>query len=308
MNIKSGKPFYEISTNYCNISEFRLFDLLLFPYNYIDYFRNWCYFISSIPEILKDLLIPLAADLFLFIFFSLLGLSLWRGRFNYLCHLESFPNDNTFPLMNLFQNTLCGGSNKCNNFPDLCLSTKNFYSSGLLTENANIGKQTLYEFETDHFSFNYGITKFDNFFQSLLSIFISSTGKGWVKILSLVMDSHSNFTGFIFFLIMEVFFFIYLNKIIIISVLLTLTKLKNNKQITLILSYKKENLSEKIKEIKFKKKYDSIKIFNPEKARKFQEALKSFGKESKYDFFIRNRRNSIYHKKFYLGYLCYLIY
>ena len=138
LNIKNAEGFpkiFEIKNNYANFSEFRLFTLLLFPLDHKTIFYNINFYLINIKKIFINLSNISVFIIFLYLFFSLIGLSLWRGRFSFFCHTQIEPiNKNTFPLVHLFRNRLCGGNNKCNSRTDLCLSSKELYKKGLLVK------------------------------------------------------------------------------------------------------------------------------------------------------------------------------
>ena len=308
-NIKKSVGFpkiFDIKSNYLNFSEFRLFFLLFFPLDHSKIFSNVNFYLLNIKNIFENLSDISIFVIFLYLFFSLLGLSFWRGRFSYFCHTQNEPIDkNTFPIVDLFQNNFCGGSNKCNSRIDLCLSSKEFYIKGLLEKN-------VYKKEIDRNSFNYGITKFNNIFQSLLSIFVSSTGDGWDKIMGMAMDAHSHLVSSIFFLILESAFMLLIKNLTLIIILLTFENerelIKKNKVKNKITGEYSDQLLKNVNSRKYIKKYPPIKKPDQNFITKINNAVKVITHSRECHFFIINRSKTNYQKKFYIGYIAGIIY
>ena len=308
-NIKKSEKFpkiFEIKTNYSNFSEFRLFTLLLFPLDHRKIFRNVNFYLLNIKNIFVNLSNVSIFIVFLYLFFSSIGVSFWRGRFSFFCHTQNNPiNKNSFPLVDLFQNNFCGGSNTCNSRMDLCLSSKKFYGKGLL-------EKSVYKKEIDHSIFNYGITKFNNIFQSLLTIFISSTGDGWDSIMSMVMDAHNYWTGFVYFLIMESIFVLFIKNLILIIILLTFENerklIKQNKVKNKITGEYSNQLLKNANSMQYTKKYCYIKKPDQTYVAKIDKAIKYTNHDYKRNFCICHKNKTNYEKKFFIGYLANTIY
>ena len=310
LNIKKSVKFpkiFELKTNYSNFSEFRLFSLLLFFLDHKKIFHNVNFYLVNIKNICVNLSNISVFIIFLYIFFSLLGLGFWRGRFSFFCHTQNNPiNKNSFPLVNLFKNNLCGGNNNCNSRIDLCLSSKEFYKNGLLNKN-------VYKKEIDHDVFNYGITKFSNIFQSLLTIFISSTADGWDKIMSMAMDAHSYWISFLYFLIMISVFFLIIKNLILIIILLTFEKerqlIKHNKISDEIADEYPNQLIKIGDSMKYKeKKYFQIKKPDQSYIKKINKIINLTTHNYKKNFCKCNKNKTNYQKNFYIGYLADIVY
>ena len=296
-NMKKSEKFpqiLEIKTNYLNFSEFRLFSLMLFPLDYPKIFYGVNFYLLNIKNIFINLSHASVFIIFLYLVFTFLGLFFWRGRFSYFCHTDKNPiNKNSFPLVDLFQNNFCGGSNKCNSRTDLCLSSKEFYRKGLLDK-------SVYKKEVDHSEFNYGITNFDNFFRSLLTVFISSTGDGWDAIMSMAMDAHNYWVSFVYFLIMESTFVLFVKNLILIVILLTFEKerelIKKNLVKNKITGEYSNQLLKNANSMKYVKKYSPIKKPDQAYISEVKKALKFTTQNYKKKFFICNK-DKINHKK-----------
>ena len=302
-NIKENRFIIEMTTNYCNISEFRLVDLI-FPLYQIKYFSSMKIFLNGCIISVKSLLPALIYFLFFYVLFSVLGLQLWQNRFEYLCHEKTEPENGFFPVTDLFKNTLCGGANKCNSKMEFCLSTKEFYKNNKLTYEINNKK--LYDIELDNIDFNYGITKYSNILYSLLSTIIFSTGQGWVKIMSHIMDGYSYWVGYIYFFIFQIVFNVILKNFILSIIIISFEKSKQDTVID-ISTNNQAKLTEKADDAKYKAKYHLIKKSRNYK-KKIIQILGYTGKKKKCSLFIFYPKLTIYHKKYAFSYWIYLVY
>ena len=310
-NIKKSEGFpkmFKINTNYSNFSEFRLFSLLLFPLDHQKTFYNVNFYLLNIKHIFLNLSNIAIFIIFLYLFFSLIGLGLWRGRFSFLCHTQTQPiNKNNFPLVGLFLNNFCGGSNNCNTKTDFCLSSKEFYKNGLL-------EKSVYQKEIDHTEFNYGITKFNNIFRSLLTIFISSTGDGWEKIMSMAMDAHNYWISYVLFLIMESAFFLVIKNAVLIIILLTFEKgriltERNTEEVDISTDDYSNQLLKNSNSMKYiKKNYSPIKKPDQTYIAKINKVIKQATHNYKRNFCTCNESKTSHEKKLFIRRLASIVY
>ena len=303
-NIKEKRFIIEMTTNYCNISEFLLIHLIL-PIYQIKYFKTFNIFINGCFGSIKNLLPAVIYYIFFYVLFSILGFHLWKTRFEYLCHEKTKPENGLFPVTALFKNTLCGGNNKCNSNMELCLSTKEFYRNNVL--NYQINNKKLYDLELDSIDFNYGITKYNNILYSLLTTIITSTGEGWVKIMTLIMDGHSYWVGYVYFFLFQLIFNIFLRNIILSIIIISFEKNKNNKNIIDISSNSQKKLSDQAYNVKYKTKYHFFKKIRKYR-KKITQAMEYSGKHKSCSFFIFHPKLTVYHKKCLIFYWFYLAY
>ena len=261
-------------------------------------------------------LIQLTSVYFLFfisiIIFSIIGLTLFKGRFHYLCRLEEEPINGKLEINDLFADTLCGGYNSCNNHKNLCLSMKSFQDKKTYFILKNLNNEISNEF------FNYGITTFDNIFKSFLIVFITSTGTGWSQFMKLIMDGYNYYTSFIYFSMCIIVNNFFMLKLIIAVLLYNFQqnqereKTINRKEIGYLIN-KKSNISLKKhlvkvnKKKKYYKKYNLIKFRNISNSKHFQKFISFISKNNYCNCFLKIEKHSQYHKKYKFAYYCFFI-
>jgi hypothetical protein len=130
---------------------------------------------------------------FFVIIFAIFGLSFWNEKFDYRCRTTNYPINGILKIERTNFYHLCGGEVKCEN----CLSVKRFYRENryFLSEIYNYKNQINFE------EFNYGLTTFNNFGWSLLTVFQILTGNGWNNIMFLLMDGHNYYISLIYFVL-----------------------------------------------------------------------------------------------------------
>ena len=130
---------------------------------------------------------------FFVIIFAIFGLSFWNEKFDYRCRTTNYPINGILKIERTNFYHLCGGEIKCEN----CLSVKRFYRENryFLSEIYNYKNQINFE------EFNYGLTTFNNFGWSLLTVFQILTGNGWNNVMFLLMDGHNYYISLIYFVL-----------------------------------------------------------------------------------------------------------
>lgn len=125
---------------------------------------------------------------FALLLFSILGIQIWRGLFNYHCRLTEFPVDGVWEIDP--ENTrVCGGMNTCAE-GQYCGSLYDYYKgSNVVDENLHQGVDE-----------NFGITNFDNIFHAHISVFQATTLEGWFQLMTLVSDGYNKYITIIYFL------------------------------------------------------------------------------------------------------------
>ena len=113
---------------YSNWNSLRVFRLIR-TLKTIKMFPNVRRFVNVVLNSFIDLGAVFFMLFFLYLLFSVLDLSLWNDRFNYLCRIDEKPYHGGLRVNQKFNYTLCGGKNKCNNHPELCLSSFNYYKN-----------------------------------------------------------------------------------------------------------------------------------------------------------------------------------
>ena len=146
-------------------------------------------FVSTLISSIIDLTNVFLLLLFFMILFGILGLSLWNEQFNYRCRVSKVPSNGNFPIVDSFEDQLCGGEIKCDN----CLSSWDFYPNDL--------SMSYIKNEKNREAFNYGLTNFDNIQNSLFVVFITTTTEGWTKVMNLMMNGYNYYVSFIFFVL-----------------------------------------------------------------------------------------------------------
>ena len=285
LNMRNKKAFYIIYKNYCNLSEFLLFNILLVLYqNKLS--RKISFLLSKTPQILSNLKSSALFLLFVYIFFSFLALILWKKKYHHVCQ-ESNSNF----TKNVFSNTLCGGENTCNNHTELCIYSDN---------------SDLY----DSVYFNYDITKFNNFYDSILNVILfSNSGSGWIKIMNLIMNGHSYIVSYIYFLIFEVIYNFIFNNLIIIIIFYTFQSFLISSNENEEIKKKNKLLTDKYNEIKYKKQYPIMNKCKIETVNQIENILNYVKTNTKTCnlFYFYPRKYSL-HKKCFISYIAYILY
>lgn len=127
--------------------------------------------------------------IFFFGIFAILGMSLWAGALHYWCRTTLEPVNGDWPVVeNDFR--VCGGFHKCE---VICGSLYDAFDKGF-----NITVPLDWDSKTQEL--NYGITNFDNFLTSFLSIFQVSTLEGWTDIMFMIQDAYNWYVSALYFI------------------------------------------------------------------------------------------------------------
>ena len=205
-----------------NINSLRVFRLIR-TLKTIKMFPNIRRFFKVILNSLLDLSAVFFMLFFFCLVFSILGLSLWCDRFNYLCRMTNKPINGKLNVNPLFNNSLCGGKNKCNYHPELCLSSFEFHSK----KHYFMSKAYYWDDEINNEYFNYGLSDFDNIFKSFFVVFLVITGEGWAKVMYLMIDGYNYITSIIYFLICVITNYFFMLKLTIAVLLYNFEKSRN---------------------------------------------------------------------------------
>ena len=300
-----------IYSNWYPLRVFRLIRTL----KTIKMFPNVRRFVNVVLNSFFDLGAVFFMLFFFCLLFSVLGLSLWNDRFNYLCRIDEKPYHGGLRVNSKFNYTLCGGKNTCNNHPELCLSSFNYYKNKTFL----MSKAYYWDEEINNDNFNYGLTNFDNIFKSFLVTLLITTGEGWSKIMYLMMDGYNYYVSVLYFVIAVITNYFFMLKLTIAVLLYNFEKSrtvvhdleynirqrKPGKNKVFRLSYQKKLLDEN-NEMKYKKKYPIIKIRKGQKFNKFRFSFCEFFKNIvSYHCFKYIPKKNDYHKKYFICYLCY---
>jgi hypothetical protein len=312
----------EYNSNLLALRSFRL----IRPLKTISILPNMRVFISTIVNSLIDLSSVFMLLIFFFFIFSILALSLWNDRFDYLCRTTINPINGSFYPDTNFKNKLCGGENTCGNNSSLCLSANEFFNNGSYFFSPNYNRLD----ETNYRELNWGITNFENIANSLWVVFQTTTGEGWSDIMYILMDGHNYYVSFIFFLLCLVFNYFFLLNLLIAVLLYNFEKnrawddprrmqlipdkkeqnkmkLKNNLSDSKFKTYNKL-LNEESALKKYRRKYRPIKETDTNKAADVKNLRSIMHRFTKVRCFERIKRTSDYHKNFIFGYYCYYVY
>ena len=291
----------------------RMFRLLR-PFKTIKVFPNMRRFFNILINSFFDLMSIYILMLFIIFIFSILGLNLFYDRFNYFCRKSLVPINGKLEKNDLFNTSFCGGHNDCNGFTDYCLSNSKFYNEKTYFLFGDINK---YNSEINYEEFNYGITTFKNFYQTLLTVFIISTGKGWSKIMFFMINGCNYTISILYFFLCIIVNYYFVSNL---SVAVLLYNFENSRTFN-IKNYlynnkinnakffnkylKKIKTKENIK--KQKKKYNEI--ISLKKGIKIKEQLKKLFKNyNKFQLIKKITSKNEFQKKYKFSYYCYLIY
>jgi hypothetical protein len=301
---------------YSNWNSLRVFRLIR-TLKTIKMFPNVRRFVNVVLNSFIDLGAVFFMLFFFCLLFSVLGLSLWNDRFNYLCRIDEKPYHGGLRVNQKFNYTLCGGKNKCNNHPELCLSSFTYYKNKTFL----MSRAYYWNEEINNINFNYGLTNFDNIFKSFLVTLLITTGEGWSKIMYLMMDGYNYYVSVLYFVIAVITNYFFMLKLTIAVLLYNFEKSrtvvhdleynirqrKPGKNKVFKLSYQKKLLDEN-NELKYKKKYPIIKIRKGQKFNKFRFSFFEFFKNIiSYHCFKYIPKKNYYYKKYFFFYFCYYI-
>ena len=302
---------------YTNWTALRVFRLLR-TIKTIKLFPNVRRFVNVVLNSLIDLTAVFFMLFFFCLVFSVLGLSLWNDRFNYLCRKNEKPINGKLIVDANFFYTLCGGKNKCNNRPELCLSSFNYYKNSTFF----MSRAYYWDDELNNEYFNYGLTNFDNIFKSFLISFLITTGEGWSKIMYLMIDGYNYYISVLYFIIAVVTNYFFMIKLTIAVLLYKFEKSRSiihdleynirqrnpGKNKLFRISYQKKLLNEN-NQLKYKKKYPNVKIRKGQKFLNFHSSSigEFFHSIISYHCFKYIPKKTDYHKKFCFGYICYYL-
>ena len=301
---------------YSNLNSLRVFRLIR-TLKTIKMFPNVRRFVNVVLNSFIDLGAVFFMLFFFCLLFSVLGLSLWNDRFNYLCRIDEKPYHGGLRVNQKFNYTLCGGKNNCNNHPELCLSSFEYYKNKTFL----MSKAYYWNEEINNIYFNYGLTTFDNIFTSFLVTLLITTGEGWAKIMYLLMDGYNYYVSVLFFVISVITNYFFMLKLTIAVLLYNFEKsrtiihdleynirqIKPGKSKLFKMSYQKKLLDES-NEMKYKKKYPRVKIRKGQKFNKFKFSIcELFKNIISYHCFKYIPKKNDYHKKYFICYLCYYL-
>ena len=300
-----------------NINSLRVFRLIR-TLKTIKMFPNIRRFFKVILNSLLDLSAVFFMLFFFCLVFSILGLSLWCDRFNYLCRMTNKPINGKLNVNPLFNNSLCGGKNKCNYHPELCLSSFEFHSK----KHYFMSKAYYWDDEINNEYFNYGLSDFDNIFKSFFVVFLVITGEGWAKVMYLMIDGYNYITSIIYFLICVITNYFFMLKLTIAVLLYNFEKSRNvvvdleqiireskpGKTKLFRISYQTKLFIE-ANIVKYKKKYPQIKIKKSQKSKIYKKTFLDVIKQiMSFQLFLYVPKSNDYHHNCFIGYICYFIY
>ena len=307
--------FPSISANLLALRTFRL----IRPLRAMSSLPRMRVFVSTLISSIIDLTNVFLLLLFFMILFGILGLSLWNEQFNYRCRVSKVPSNGNFPIVDSFEDQLCGGEIKCDN----CLSSWDFYPNDL--------SMSYIKNEKNREAFNYGLTNFDNIQNSLFVVFITTTTEGWTKVMNLMMNGYNYYVSFIFFVLCVVInYFFMLN--LTVAVLLynleqsrehelsmineaidkdtkkgkTRTKNRKAKRELKYIGIKMQNLKQETEKKKYRREYTPIKsVQRKEEIQNLSNVVHRLKKTQCIEYV---KRDSNYHNCFFPGYAAYFIY
>ena len=293
------------SNNFNYLRLFRIIRLL----KAIKIFPNLKRFVSTIVNSFYDLISVFLLLFFFYLFFSIFGLTLFNERFNYLCRLNKIPENGVLFINPVYNNTLCGGYNDCYGLKDYCVSSFKFYK-----EKKYFMNTYYYENEIESEHFNYGYLNFNNIFTSFLTVFIISTGHGWSKLMYLMMNGLNYYVGLLYFVCLIIINFFFMKNLNVAVLLYNFEKSRK----------KYDNLEQYIRRRRTKKFFKfsfQQKIFRYYLNNKYRQKYPLINRKKK--LFVKNVKiktiesnkcfkkyppKNDYHKKFKLGYYCYILY
>ena len=293
------------SNNFNYLRLFRIIRLL----KTIKIFPNLKRFVSTIINSFYDLISVFLLMFFFYLIFSILGLTLFNDRFNYMCRLNKTPENGILLINPVYNNTLCGGHNDCYGLSDYCVSSFKFYKNKQYFMNSFYYEKEIY---SEHF--NYGYLNFNNIFNSFLTVFITSTGHGWSKLMYLTMNGFNYYVGLLYFVSLIIINFFFMKNLNVAVLLYNFEK--SRKKYFNLEQYIRNRRTKKIFKFSFQQK-----IFKNYSNYKYKQKYPLINR--KRNLFIKNvkiKRNDFYkcfkkfppkndyHKKFIFGYYCYLLY
>jgi len=300
-----------------NVFALRTFRLIS-PLRSIHAFPNMKIFIITLINSLGDLGNIFFLTLFFFIIFGVTGLSLWSEILHYRCRTTKDVINDKLPLNPIFINSLCGGKNNCNGNKDLCIDSMEYYLNGKIKNKSNILE------ENNYYGVNYGVTNYHNIFSSIFANIYTYTGEGWGNVMLQFMDGYNYYFSFIFFsLSVIVNYYFMLNLTIAMLIFNFEKKRKFNVQQENFLKTHAENNEKEKKKINmqiinslnanndtfevakrvYRMKYIPLRmrVFEKKKNKKFKNC-------SCPKLFEKFPIKSIYHRKYKITFICYVIY
>ncbi len=181
------------------IPNFKNFDTLkiirmLRPIRTISFFPGLNRLVSMIGESIRQMLSLFVLMLFFFLLFGVFGTTIWSGLLTYRCRETSKPVNGTWKIINGSDN-ICGGSYQCPENSN-CLSISGYYEKKIFFFEPKID---LY-LEQRIPQLNYGYTNFDNFMNSVFSVFQVMTLQGWVSIMYMIQNGYNYFSAALYFI------------------------------------------------------------------------------------------------------------
>ncbi|EAR90226.2 cation channel family transporter (macronuclear) [Tetrahymena thermophila SB210] len=177
-------------TSFIFLFIFRIFYVFEFTSN-IKQLRK-SYIILKLYQISGETLFKLLFLIFFFItLFGILSTNIFSGSLDYRCRTTPVPGQGDWELAQGVYR-VCGGRFSC---PDntYCGSNYSYIKNDTsYIDSANMDKPTSSRY------YNYGITNFDNLYQTYLTLFLFYMVEGYYNVLYMMEDSHDQFIPIIF--------------------------------------------------------------------------------------------------------------
>ena len=222
----------QLKVNVNSLKGFRL----LRPLKSISSFPSMRKFLNSLLNCLYDLLDIIIILCFIFIFFGLLGYSIFDKRYFFVCRSSLKPINGDLPIDPLYNNHLCGGEVTCGGKKEFCLSTWDFYYDGryFIPEDFPYDSPNLHE-NSKKKSFSYGLTNFNSVFSSIFVIIMVATAEGWIDLMMIYMDGYNYYISFIYFFFCLVIIHYFMLNLITALLLYNFNKEKEEAEISISL-------------------------------------------------------------------------
>lgn len=151
--------------------------------------------VAAISKSFFALLNAFLFQFFIFLVFSIIGVQLYKGNWDQRCRIDPAPSNGQWAI-EPDQHYLCGADLKC--FSGYC-PTKKELTSGEYT--LEMHKQLL---KANHqtAALNFGVTNFDNVFNSFFTIFHIVTLEGWSSTLYMMQDVGNDFGAIMFMFVL----------------------------------------------------------------------------------------------------------
>lgn len=214
-----------------NLLALRTFRLIR-PLKTIHVLPNMRLFISTLIGSLVDLATVFLLMLFFFVIFAILGLSLWAERFHYRCRTATKPVNGSLPIDPLYENYLCGDQITCGGHKEMCLNSFKFYPKEI--------KLKTIEDEEKIEALNYGLSNYNNIFQSLFVVFSTSTSEGWSNVMNMMMDGYNYYVSLIYFVLCVIINYYFMLNLTVAVLLFNFEQANNNDITRMNITKKKE--------------------------------------------------------------------